>query len=79
MSLPTTVEQAGTVDSRHYKNVTDDDGNHVSDGEEREVPWVARTPVVQAIGVLERMMPEGALLLSAAHTTSPTPAATTAR
>ncbi|WP_426570573.1 integrase [Streptomyces canus] len=55
------------IRSRHYKNVIDDDGNHVSEGEEREVPWVAITPVVQAIRVLERMVPAGELLLSAAH------------
>jgi hypothetical protein len=55
------------IRSRHYKNVTDDDGNHVSAGEEREVPWVAITPVVRAIRVLERMVPPGELLLSAAH------------
>ncbi|WP_016572634.1 hypothetical protein [Streptomyces noursei] len=55
------------VRGRHYKNVTDDDGNHVSAGEVREVPWVAITPVVHAIRVLERMVPKGELLLSAAH------------
>ncbi|MGW9185987.1 integrase [Streptomyces rubiginosohelvolus] len=55
------------IRSRHYKSVTDDDGNHVSAGEERGVPWVAITPVVHAIRVLERMVPEGELLFSAAH------------
>ncbi|MER6126864.1 integrase [Streptomyces sp. NPDC001795] len=55
------------IRSHHYKNVTDDDGHHVSGGEEREVPWVAITPVVHAIRVLERMVPEGELLLSATH------------
>ncbi|MFF4305500.1 integrase [Streptomyces sp. NPDC001601] len=55
------------IRSRHYKNVTGDDGNHISAGEEREVPWVAITPVVHAIRVLERMVPPGALLLSADH------------
>ncbi|MFJ6760202.1 integrase [Streptomyces sp. NPDC091273] len=55
------------IRSQHYKNVTDDDGNHVSVGEEREVPWVAITPVVHAIRVLERMVPPGELLLSATH------------
>lgn len=53
--------------SRHFKNVTDEDGNHISAGEEREVPWVAITPVVRSIRVLERIVPHGALLLSAAH------------
>uniref|UniRef100_UPI003F496411 hypothetical protein n=1 Tax=Amycolatopsis sp. CA-096443 TaxID=3239919 RepID=UPI003F496411 len=55
------------IRGRHYKNVTDDDGNHVSAGEVREVPWVAITPVVHAIRVLERMVPAGELLLGAAH------------
>lgn len=55
------------IRSHHFKNVTDDDGNHISAGEEREVPWVAITPVVNAIRVLERMVPEGELLLSASH------------
>ncbi|WP_414079835.1 integrase [Streptomyces sp. CL7] len=55
------------IRSHHYKNVTDDDGNHVSAGEEREVPWVAITPVVRAIRVLERIVPDGELLLSTAH------------
>ncbi|MGW3460587.1 integrase [Streptomyces olivaceoviridis] len=55
------------IRSRHYKNVTDDDGNYVSVGEERPVPWVAITPVVHAIRALERMVPDGELLLSSAH------------
>jgi integrase len=55
------------IHSRHYKTVTDDDGNHVSAGEVREVPWVAIAPVVRAIRVLERMVPKGELLLSSAH------------
>lgn len=55
------------IRSHHFKNVTDDDGNHISAGEERAVPWVAITPVVHAVRVLERMVPEGELLLSAAH------------
>lgn len=45
----------------------DIDGYHVSAGAERDVPWVAITPVVQAIRVLERMVPEGELLFSATH------------
>lgn len=55
------------IRSHHFKGVTDDDGHHVSAGEVREVPWVAITPVVHAIRVLERMVPEGELLLSASH------------
>jgi integrase len=55
------------IRSHHYKNVTDDNGNHVSAGEEREVPWVAIMPVVRAIRALERMVPDGELLFSATH------------
>ncbi|MCX5401225.1 integrase [Streptomyces sp. NBC_00102] len=55
------------IRSHHYKNVTDDDGTHVSAGEERDVPWVAITPAVRAIRVLERVVPEGELLFSSAH------------
>ncbi len=55
------------IHSYHYKNVNDDDSNHISAGEVRRVPWVAITPVVHAIHVLERMVPEGELLLGAAH------------
>ncbi|WP_329316635.1 integrase [Streptomyces sp. NBC_01278] len=52
------------IRSRHFKNVTDLDGHHLSAGEVRAVPWVAITPVVQAIRVLEKMVPEGELLFS---------------
>jgi len=45
-----------------FKTATDDDGNHRSGGTEREAPWVAITPVVNAIRVLERMVPDGHLL-----------------
>jgi integrase len=45
-----------------FKTATDDDGNHLSGGAEREAPWVAITPVVNAIRVLERMVPDGHLL-----------------
>jgi hypothetical protein len=55
------------IRSHHYKNVTDDAGNHLSAGEERDVPWVAITPVVHAIRVLERIVPDGELLLNATH------------
>lgn len=43
------------------------DGNHLSAGADRDVPWTAIAPVVRAIRVLERMVPAGELLLSAAH------------
>lgn len=55
------------IRSHHYKNVRDSDGHHVSAGEERAVPWVAITPVVNAIRVLERIVPEGELLFSSTH------------
>ncbi|MFF9850467.1 hypothetical protein [Streptomyces litmocidini] len=55
------------VRSRHFKNVTDTDGHHISAGEIRAVPWVAIQPVVHAVRVLEQMVPDGELLLSAAH------------
>lgn len=55
------------IRSRHFKTVTDADGHHVSAGELRDVPWVAITPVVNAIRVLEQMVPAGELLFSAAH------------
>jgi hypothetical protein len=45
-----------------FKTATDEDGNHRSSGTEREAPWVAITPVVSAIRVLERMVPDGHLL-----------------
>nr|WP_202535051.1 integrase [Streptomyces sp. SID4923] len=55
------------IHGRHYKNVRDDASHHVSAGEERSVPWVAIPPVVNAVRVLERMVPEGELLLSSVH------------
>ncbi|MDJ0341766.1 integrase [Streptomyces sp. H10-C2] len=50
------------IRSVHYKTVTDGEGNYLAGGTEREVPWVAITPVVNAIRVLERMVPAGHLL-----------------
>ncbi len=50
------------IRSREFKAATDEDGNHESGGLEREVPWVAITPVVNAVRVLERMVPDGYLL-----------------
>ncbi|MFG2569261.1 integrase [Streptomyces sp. NPDC048567] len=55
------------IRSHHFKNVRDSDGHHVSAGEERAVPWVAITPVVNAIRVLERIVPKGELLFSSTH------------
>ncbi|MBZ4534097.1 integrase [Mycobacterium avium] len=56
------------IRGREYKTAVDDHGNHASGGLERDVPWVAITPVVTAIRVLERMVPAGELLFdSHAH------------
>jgi hypothetical protein len=52
------------IRGREFKTATDEDGNHLSGGAGREVPWVAITPVVNAIRVLERMVPDGDLLFS---------------
>ncbi|MFD8725642.1 integrase [Streptomyces sp. NPDC059629] len=45
-----------------YKTAVDEDGNHLSTGELRDVPWVAIAPVVSAIRVLEQIVPAGELL-----------------
>jgi hypothetical protein len=50
------------IRGHEFKTATDEDGNHQSGGAEREAPWVAITPVVNAIRVLERMVPAGHLL-----------------
>jgi hypothetical protein len=50
------------IRGHEYKTATDENGNHQSSGTEREAPWVAITPVVNAIRVLERMVPAGHLL-----------------
>jgi hypothetical protein len=50
------------ITSTVYKTARDADGNHRSEGEVRDVPWVAIAPVVNAIRVLERMVPDGQLL-----------------
>ncbi|WP_050495271.1 MULTISPECIES: hypothetical protein [unclassified Streptomyces] len=51
---------------RVFKNASDEDGNHRSAGQPREVPWVAIPPVVRAIRLLERIAPDGGLLFDAA-------------
>lgn len=56
------------IRGREYKTAVDEHGNHLSGGVERDVPWVAISPVVNAIRVLERMVPAGELLFdSCAH------------
>ncbi|MFD9562163.1 integrase [Streptomyces sp. NPDC059994] len=55
------------IRGHHYKSATDPDtGHYLPDGAERAVPWVAITPVVNAIRVLERFVPDGELLFDAA-------------
>ena len=56
------------IRGREYKTAVDEHGNHLSGGVERDVPWVAISPVVNAIRVLEQMVPAGDLLFdSCAH------------
>jgi integrase len=50
------------IHGREFKTATDEYGNHLPSGAERDAPWVAITPVVAAIRVLERMVPAGHLL-----------------
>ncbi|WP_329564352.1 integrase (plasmid) [Streptomyces uncialis] len=50
------------IRANEYKTATDEHGHHQSAGVERDVPWVAITPVVNAIRVLERIVPDGHLL-----------------
>ncbi|WP_405735007.1 hypothetical protein OG607_41685 [Streptomyces sp. NBC_01537] len=58
-----------------FKNASDQDGNHHSAGYLREVPWVAIPPVVTAIRVLEKIVPDGGLLFdTAVHAFKNTPA-----
>ncbi|MCX4757845.1 integrase [Kitasatospora purpeofusca] len=55
------------IRGHHYKTAIDPDtGHYLPGGTERPLPWVAITPVVKAIRVLERIVPEGALLFDAA-------------
>jgi hypothetical protein len=59
------------IRGNEYKTALDEDGNHLSTGVQRGVPWIAITPVVNAIRVLERLVPDGALLFDAtAHNVS---------
>ncbi|WAU78297.1 integrase (plasmid) [Streptomyces sp. Qhu-G9] len=52
------------IRTRQFKTAVDEDGNHLSAGVERDVPWVAIAPVVAAIRVLEQIVPEGELLFA---------------
>lgn len=75
-------DAAGTVGrhlirGREYKSAVDEHGNHLSAGTDRDAPWVAITPVVNAIRVLEKMVPDGGLLFdSSAHDRYNQPTAT---
>jgi hypothetical protein len=56
------------IRSHEFKTAVDDEGNHLSAGVEREVPWVAIAPVVTVIRLLERMVGDDGLLFDvAAH------------
>ncbi|MGC7103076.1 hypothetical protein ACPZ19_51170 [Amycolatopsis lurida] len=56
------------IRGHEYKTAVDEHGNHQPNGVEREVPWVAITPVVNAIRVLERMVgPDDLLFDHYAH------------
>ncbi|MBB5916792.1 hypothetical protein BJY24_005704 [Nocardia transvalensis] len=65
---PDPVPGADGTSGRHvvrgneFKSAFDEDGNHLSTGIERDVGWVAIAPVVNAVRVLERMVPAGHLL-----------------
>ena len=73
--LPGPDGQAGRhlIRGFEFKTATDEDGNHASGGAEREVPWVAITPVVNAIRVLERMVPAGTCCSTTTPMTSISP------
>ncbi|MFI1942774.1 integrase [Streptomyces virginiae] len=65
------------IHGRVFKHASDEDGNHQSAGQMRDVPWVAIPPVVSAIRLLETLVPDQGLLFdSAAHTFQRTRAAT---
>ncbi|MBF6216272.1 integrase [Nocardia puris] len=53
------------IAGRHFKGVTDEDGNTRLDGEVREHPWTVIAPVAAAIAALEQLTEEGGLLFPA--------------
>lgn len=53
--------------SRTFKTARDENGNHDSNGEVRPAPWVAITPVIQAIQALEGLVDSGLLFPSRQH------------
>jgi hypothetical protein len=52
------------IRGHEFKTATDEHGNQLPSGAERDVPWVAITPVVTTIRVLERMVPSAQLLFA---------------
>lgn len=50
------------IESRTFKAVKDESGNHDSRGRMRAAPWVAVAPVILAIRALERLVGNGGLL-----------------
>lgn len=48
-----------------FKTARDEDGNHLSRGQMRDVPWVAIPPARRAVQVLERMVPADSLVFGA--------------
>ncbi|MEV0415989.1 hypothetical protein AB0I68_35840 [Streptomyces sp. NPDC050448] len=48
-----------------FKTARDEDGNRLSRGQMRDVPWVAIPPARRAIQVLERMVPADGLRFGA--------------
>ncbi|MFJ9530500.1 site-specific integrase [Streptomyces cyaneofuscatus] len=76
---PDPVSGRHLIYGRVFKTASDEDGNHHSAGQLREVPWVAIPPVVRAIRLLETIAPDGGLLFdAAAHAFKNTPTASTA-
>ncbi|MFH9466404.1 hypothetical protein ACH4LT_03770 [Streptomyces clavifer] len=73
---PTPASGRRLIHGRVFKHASDEDGNHQSAGQMRDVSWVAIPPVVSAIRVLETLVPDNGLLFdSAAHTFQRTRAA----
>ncbi|MFG2488014.1 integrase [Streptomyces virginiae] len=61
------------IQGRVFKGSSDEEGNHHSAGTLRDVPWVAIAPVVAAVRVLEKIVPDNGLLFDAAAHTFQTP------
>ncbi|MFD7551717.1 integrase [Streptomyces sp. NPDC059816] len=59
---PDDTTQRHVIHGHVCKTAIDEDGIHLSNGELREIPWIAITPVVAAVRVLEGIIPDGELL-----------------